>query len=836
MAQDLEPERSQAFAWHAMSVVLAILVLLLALLCSWPLTKLTERLQPVRGQSAEAALLVDTSWRPGFSRVWVEDSAAFLGGGIWRHAPEWLAALWHRQIADPVARGEIPHWTILVAILVSIMTGLLVARACPYDLHRKSHGRAAWARMIDAHRFKLFGHAGLVLGKFHGRLLRQAETNSTMLIAPPGAGKSAGILIPCLLAPWLEWSPVLGSEYLGWLFDRPNLWPENGKRVRRPSWIVNDPKGELYRKTRRAMEASGYQVVKLAFADLTSDGWNPIGFDALPGGHRTVELRRTILAALADVYLEAPIALAALMGRVRDSTLWQSELANDPTLRGEAVLRPEVMVSEHHAVMEGRSPLREKLAELLEPLEELFSLQSKREQYVRRLAVMAVDEKIEPHWRDKGRAALVGGLLFTIYRCETHPDKYGEPSIGRFIDFLTEATMPGDDGPEGGDAGGDEDKDGNAEMLKAWLAEARQYGYPARVLTEFSSLVRTPGRERGSIMSTMEGGIDIFKNPTVRRTTARSDFALDDLRFGSRPVVVYLVTPLEEAVSMGRVVGMFFESAAARMISQEEGDIEGKGRPVIFAADEFWTLPSGMDSLMQIPALGRGQQVVLLLIGQSYGQIAIKINKEAVGVLKGATSNKIILQQNDFDTASEVEKAIGNRTVLDPSESHTTGGGFQKMFERNISEKWTGMPLANAQRLQSLKKMKEQIVLVQGMVEKPILCQTPAWFLDRRMSALIKGKRTPSLFAWTSSRKRRSDQLADQKSEDAFQAATAAALARAANEFAQQVGDISARAMPVPPDASPAPASGFRPASADDLAGTVLAPGTAAPAAGQTAA
>lgn len=820
---DLEPERQKAINWAVGSVLLGTTAMTAVLALAWPLKKLVEPLPDMPGV---AGLLADPTWKPGFSRRWVEDTAAFLTEGLPFHFDAWWPPLWHGLVEQPISMTGMPHWSVMLAAAAGVATTAAMAMANPHDMHRKSHGSAKFASERDIRKAKLYGDAGLVLGRSQsGRLLRLPETTSVILIAPPGAGKTAGILMPCLLAPWREWKPVLGSEALGRLCDRPNTWPENGKRVKKPTWVINDPKGELHRRTAKAMEAKGYRVVKLAFADLASSRWNPIGLDALPGGMRTVELRRCVLRDLGEIYSTPTKALAAIMARVRDSTQWRQELANDPTFRGETPLTSEIADAEAQAILEGKSPVRERLGQMLKDLEDLFALQARREQYVRRIAVMAVDEKIEPHWRDKGRAALVGGLLFTIYRCETYPDKYGEPSIGRFIDFLTEGTSKTQE-ETGGDAEGEDGQDGNEQMLKDWLAEAERDGHPARVITEFASLVRTPGRERGSILSTMEGGIDIFKNPTVRRTTAASDFALDDMRFGDKPLAIYLVTPLEEAVSMGRVVGMFFESSAARMISQEEKDIEERGRPVIYAADEFWTLPAGMDSLMQIPALGRGQQVSLLLIGQSYGQIAIKINRDAVGVLKGATSTKIVLQQNDLETAKEVSDAVGNRTVRNESETTQQGTAkLEDMFKSSVNASWTGLPLLPPQRLMSLKKMDEQVVLYQGMTDKPIMSATPAWFKDPAMKAQIQGRKEPAVVAWARHavesmlirlRLKKIDDSSAQ-AEDAFQQAAAAAIAKAAQEAAARAAAISAQAGPVPEGASPPPPPDHVPATEEEV-------------------
>lgn len=807
-----EEERSRAWVWLGASGVLALLAGAFAAALIAPLWRLAA---PLPGEAG---------WVPGFSFVWGLETLRYFAALPLSH-DAWAVYLWQMLVTGPLAAGAAPHPLAFMPPAVAAAAAGFGALVNPHELRLKGHGDARLASGRDLAKAGLLGPTGLILGQYGGRYIRMPETLSAILIAPPGSGKTAGIAIPNLVADWPDYRPFLGSLALGagagralkpasealeWTFSGTERykWLRRavGRRCycRHPSFICNDPKGELFAKTSAHWRRRGFNVVKLAWAEATGQRCNPLSPDMMPGGRRVPQIRGEILQRLGEVYVEPAAALTGMLKLARDYTDWQARLAADPAAVDATALSVGVDVP----------AARTAIAAVVGDVVELIKLYADREQYVRRLWTILVDERIEPHWRDKGRAAGQGFSLFTIYRAERLGQ---EPSFGRMIDYMT------DDRPLDHQGAGEND-DATMQMLRAWIEEAQMHGYPSRVVTELTLLAAVPGRERGSILSTMDGGIDVFKLATVRDRTAACDFGLDDIRYGAAPTIVYLVVPLEDAAALGKVSGVFFESAAARFISQPESEIKRRGRPVVFVADEFWTLPSGMESLMQIPALGRGQQVQLLLIGQAYNQIALKINREAVGILRGATASQIILQQNDHETAKVVSDIVGAETVRTESVSRQQGLGSQvQLFAWSSSVQTTGRPLLTVQRLMSLERWNEQVVLFQGMANRPVLCRTPGYFRDRALKRRVEDRQ--GFVANVESGLSYKDALARLVQEAERNAALAASVAREAERV--RVLNVS---LPPPPEAAgripPPEAAGSAPPP--EAAGTVPLPHAAA--------
>lgn len=200
-----------------------------------------------------------------------------------------------------------------------------------------------------------------------------------------------------------------------------------------------------------------------------------------------------------------------------------------------------------------------------------------RDLYVDRLAAILIPDpqgNADPHWSKRGRAALAGFVHFIVSKCGSGnyqgvPERWrgAEPCFPMLLDWITEANL----------AAGDEierlkDEDPNAAMmadpirtfLMSAVNEARTHDYAHRAVMELTQLANTPDRERGSILSTMDAALVIFKNAAVRQRTTVSDFSFADLRGAAdgrsarpRPLTIYLCVSQQDARALGVISGLF---------------------------------------------------------------------------------------------------------------------------------------------------------------------------------------------------------------------------------------------------------------------------------------
>jgi type IV secretion system protein VirD4 len=155
-----------------------------------------------------------------------------------------------------------------------LMGGLLVAMSFIFLNPFRSaligeYGDAKFATTADLKKQGLLENTGVILGKKGSKYLRYSSPLSTAIIAPPGTGKTAAVIIPTLLS--------------------------SGN-----SFVVIDIKGEIYNTTaKRRSEFS--EVLKFDPFSDDSCSWNPFAKSCLPNDWDDIVVYVDRLASLQHV-------------------------------------------------------------------------------------------------------------------------------------------------------------------------------------------------------------------------------------------------------------------------------------------------------------------------------------------------------------------------------------------------------------------------------------------------------------------------------------------------------------------------------------------------------
>ena len=107
----------------------------------------------------------------------------------WRKVP---AALWALKTYPIVYQPFVIGFGIGIVLTAIVILSTLFTR-------QKLHGEARWARVGEVRQGKLLAPAGIVLGKFGGKVMRFGGPEHVLLEAPTRAGKGVGVIIPNLL-------------------------------------------------------------------------------------------------------------------------------------------------------------------------------------------------------------------------------------------------------------------------------------------------------------------------------------------------------------------------------------------------------------------------------------------------------------------------------------------------------------------------------------------------------------------------------------------------------------------------------------------------------------
>ncbi|MFI3242079.1 MAG: type IV secretory system conjugative DNA transfer family protein [Alphaproteobacteria bacterium] len=693
-------EYNDAVRWATITVLISLAALIILSLVSMPLGYLIGNGISAKSLAESQKFLVVISKDPSylFSRYW-----------------NWFIQLTRYDGAFSLAMW-IPS---LPLIVFPIILGIGLSTN-PYKFQSNVHGAGRIATEADIEKMGLFAPRGFccVLGKFKGRYLKMPETLSALCCAPPGTGKTAGIVIPTIL-------------------NSPGM-----------SMIINDPKPELCFDTSgfRAKEGPVF-IINWGQEDNPKEGiyypaWNPISPCALPAPGPGRDL---YIDSMCNTLVEEPKGGAdphwanagrgALTGFIHFIAFkCERARANDYFIG---------KVYENNLDEEDKRVLEGYYADMDDP-QALIALQNLRQ------GTLNIDNFVP------------------IGTWSLLPERWvgRESCLAMILEWITEAQIKMSQDIKRRIEEGDQMAamaDPMRDLLDEAIDEARKFGYSQRCIVELSQLSSMPDKERGSVLSTGFAGIRIFKNSAVVARTSFSDLQFKDMRGMKdpvtgqwKPISVYLSINQVDAKALNVINALFVDLMSSYLIANKPNVVnptDGKmgPYPVIFVLDEFPTMPK-LQAVIVGPAVGRGQKISYLLIGQDLGQISGKYGKDDLETVISTTAVKIILSQNNETTAQRFSKMIGNKTVQTSSFSKTEGGfgGAAKgtnPFSKNVSYQLQGVPVISASQLLSLDMLK-QVVLMQGAIEKPVMADAPRYYLDKGMLAATKMKPAPNVPDW----------------------------------------------------------------------------------------
>jgi len=628
---------------------------------------------------------------------------------------------WMKRIYNYNGVFKLSLWLPILPFISFPLVLIVGGVKCPYKFQSNIHGSAHIATLRDIEKMPLLGFDGFcqVVGRFQGRMLKLKETLSTLCCAPPGTGKTAGVVIPT----------IFNSEGL--------------------SIIVNDPKPELCYSTTGARNKVGpVFVINWGKEDNPETGeyypsWNPLSPGALPAPGPNRDL---YIDSMCNTLVEDPkgggdqywsqAGRGALCGLIHFvASKCEKALANERFIQkiyeGSLTAEDKAELMQHYEDMQGGN-LRNNAARAIQDLQ---------------------------------NDNLTIENYLPIGTWNSFPEKWinHEACLAMILEWITTAQIEQSNEIKRRMDEGDQMAamaDLMRDLLDAATNEANDYGYSRRCITELSGLSAKPDKERGSVMSTAFNGIRIFKNSAVVARTSFSDLKFKDMRGMKdpvtgewKPISVYLSVNQTDAQALNPISAVFVDLMSAYLISNPPNSVnptDGKMGPfpTLFVLDEFPQMPK-LKAVIDGPAVGRGQKVSYLLIGQDLGQISGKYGKDDLETVISTTACKVILSQNNEQTAQRFSKMIGNKTVQTTSYSRNEGSLAKEYnpFAKNVSYQLQGVSAISSNDLLSLPMLK-QVVLMQGSIETPIMADSPRWYLDKKMKAQASLPPSPNVPDW----------------------------------------------------------------------------------------
>lgn len=523
----------------------------------------------------------------------------------------------------------------------------------------------------------LFSGFMMVLGyfKYKGKdtALMFDETLSALCVAPPGTGKTTGVVVPTILdcdnvsMIINDPKPELKQSTSGYRSTVSHVFimnwsgqddPERG--IYYPSWNPLSPEHVPFNPEQRDLYIDS--ICKVLVPDAAQDPhWSNTGRSGLSGLINFIVSK--VERAKADDYFYS---------RINSGTF----NSDDATLLGDYYLS---MMSDPNAYA-------------------AYSLLQRGELNASNYVHVGTWDKIPDSWRGK------------------------EASLSLILDWITSSQVAMAEEMEERRRQGDQMvmmADPMKDLFLKAVEEARRYSYAHRAISELTQLANTPDKERGSILSTMMEGLAIFRNAAVRNRTSHSDFHFSDLRGLKdprdgkiKPVSVYLSVNLVDAQAVNPITAIFIELMSSYLLAHTPGTLVDGERvgpcPVLFVLDEMPKMQK-LDAVIQGPDLGRGCKVSYLIIGQDIHQIQERYGADAAATIISTTAAKIVLRQNDPDSARRFSEMMGKKIT-----KKTEKGADGKEVEVPKEE-----PIYSEMDIMKLPADK-QLVIYQGWYHRPI--------------------------------------------------------------------------------------------------------------------
>jgi type IV secretory pathway TraG/TraD family ATPase VirD4 len=628
------------------------------------------------------AFPIEHIWRYGWSpatKQWIDiylaQALSSCGISVLAEIPSWISRCAMR-----------PDWACITPLLPFIGYYLLADATMTdeFNPHSKDKFDEKSSRKANADDIKkmgtdyknkegLFKGFMMVLGFFKSKPLKMDECLSALLLAPAGTGKTQGVVIPT----------ILGCDNV--------------------SMIINDPKPELDRDTSAYRATVGpVFIMNWAARDEPENGiyypaWNPLSPENLPDN---AEEKSTYIQVIVNSIIEenakdphwSNTARAALTGFINFIV--------------SKVERAKANDYFYHRLKNGKFDNQD--AAVL--MDYYMTMSSDPNAY----AAMSLLQRGQLNINNYVHVGTWGGL----------PNEWhgGEASIPMFLAWYVEGQIKVANEIEERKRQGDQMvmmADPMKDFLTEAINEARLYSYDSDAISALINLANTPDKERGSVMSTMNAGLNIFRHPAVNKHTRHSDIHFTDVRGmvdptdgKVKPITIYLSMNVADAPAFSPITSMFIELLSNFLIANPPEKVNhGKKMgpyPALFVLDEMPTM-NKLEAIIRGPAVGRGQKVSYLIVGQDISQISEKYGDKAADTIIANTAAKVILRVNDPATAERFTHMIGKKKTKKKEK-----GPDGKDVEVDKEE-----DLFSPMDLMTLPKGK-QLVLMQGYYNRPI--------------------------------------------------------------------------------------------------------------------
>ncbi len=562
------------------------------------------------------------------------------------------------------------HWSgstiglyIFLVVVIAALDGILVYQIrvslSDKELNHGQKGTARWTSQEEVRqqyksvplKNEFFpGRGGTIVSRQADRLYIDDSHSNTLVIGTTRSGK--------------------GEMYV---FPSIDVYSRAEKLEDRPSMIISDPKLELYKGSKRTLEARGYTVRLLNLADpMHSMGYNP-------------------LQLVVDYYRAGLVEKAQMAAKTFSFSIFAADNSTqEPIWKNTATdLFTALIIAIATDCMEEDKRLNEERRQAWSRKRAAFRELTEEEQQAARSKYEELSGKNED-------VLLLDSLYYIpteVPFTQVHPN---EKKVSCFscLNFFRELC----DRKALAKASSQMEREKIAETaLDEYFNNRPPLDYAKSLYQE----IKTAGdRTKGSVYLNMQSAVSIFALDNIARLTAENDVDIEEIGYGEKPVAIFIGIPSEDRSNhflvttfIAQVYQYLFNLAKTRRGSKQvELD-----RRVKFILDEFGNFPE-IENFAGFVTVCLGLGVSFDIYVQALNQISAIYKDHAKTILENF-ANQIYIKSVGKETAEEFSEVLGKTTLVEVQRS-----GSRFTLDKNYTESATERPLMYPDELARLRE------------------------------------------------------------------------------------------------------------------------------------
>lgn len=237
---------------------------------------------------------------------------------------------------------------------------------------------------------------------------------------------------------------------------------------------------------------------------------------------------------------------------------------------------------------------------------------------------------------------------------------------------------------------------------------------------------------RNEIRKTVSTRLQLWASPKTNAVTAVSDFDLREFR--RKPTTLYVVAAPGNIARLRPLLRLLFDQAINMNTDTTPEEDPSLKVPLMFMLNEFARL-GRVDTLAHAPQFVRAYGIRMAFVVQSKAQLRSIYGHDGVSDIFDNLGAEIVFGTVDPDLTSELEKRMGDNTVLFRTKSMPRFFAWMRPGRQNESEHPHRRPLMLDQEIAQMSP-DDQIVIRAGM--RPMKSKRICWYQDANFSTRVR--------------------------------------------------------------------------------------------------